>query len=225
MSKLSNKDNRQATKAAVYEQLAKIGKALGSARRVEIIDLLAQVEHTVEHLADKTGLSVASVSQHLQVLKQANLVDVRREGTYAFYRLADKEVLDVWFDMTRLAQSRLLEIEHILNTNVPERKELAYISLDELVSRMEHNEVVLLDARPPDEYAAGHIPGALSMPSEATTLNLPAERDIVAYCRTSYCLLSDDLALYLKHHGYSVSRLQGGILDWQAAGLPVESSE
>ncbi|MCI0713073.1 MAG: metalloregulator ArsR/SmtB family transcription factor [Chloroflexi bacterium] len=222
---MSKKDNRQATKAAVYEQLAKIGKALGSARRVEIIDLLAQAEHTVEHLADKTGLSVASVSQHLQVLKQANLVDVRREGTYAFYSLADKEVLDVWYGMTRLAQSRLLEIEHILNTNVPERKELAYISLEELVSRLEQDEVMLLDARPPDEYAAGHIPGALSMPSEATTIDLPAERDIVAYCRTSYCLLSDDLALYLKHRGYSVRRLQGGILDWQAAGLPIERSE
>lgn len=225
MIKLSKKNSRQDTKTAIYEQLAKIGKALGNARRVEIIDLLAQAEHTVENLGDKTNLSVASVSQHLQVLKQANLVDVRREATYAFYSLSDKEVLDVWYAMTRLAQSRLLEIEHILNTDVPERKDLSYISLDELISLMENDEVVLIDARPPDEYAAGHIPGALSMPPEVTAIDLPAERDIVAYCRTSYCLLSDDLALHLKHNGYSVSRLQGGILDWQAAGLPVERED
>jgi rhodanese-related sulfurtransferase/predicted transcriptional regulator len=223
--KLNKKNNRQDTKTAVYEQLAKIGKALGNARRVEIIDLLAQAEHTVEHLADKTHLSVASVSQHLQILRQANLVDVRREGTYAFYSLSDKEVLEVWYSMTRLAQSRLIEIEHILNTNVPGRKDLAYITLDELVPLMENNEVVLIDARPPDEYAAGHIPGALSMPPEIAEIDIPSERDIVAYCRTSYCLLSDDLALHLKHNGYSVSRLQGGILDWQAAGLPVERDE
>lgn len=218
-------NSRQDLKTALYEQLARIGKALGNARRVEIIDLLAQTENTVENLAEKTNLSIASVSQHLQVLRQAQLVKVRRVGTYAYYSLSDKEVLHVWHSITQLAQSHLVEIQHLLDTYIAERSSLEPITADELVTRLEEGTVILVDARPADEYAAGHIPGAQSMPvdnMEAHIDDLPRDREIIAYCRSAYCVLSDELAQILMERGFKVRRLKDGILDWQASDLPIE---
>ena len=223
-----DQDTKRHIKRELYRHLARIGKALGNDRRLEIIDLLAQSEHTVEGLAQKTEMSVASVSQHLQVLRSARLVKVRREGTYGFYSLADKQVLKAWNEISALAQSHLLEIDHLIRTLFEERSSLKGISASELLERMKSDTIVLLDARPTDEYRAGHIPGAVSLPVdqlEAYLDTLPHDQEIVAYCRTSYCLLSDELAVILKSKGFDVRVLETGMSDWQALGYPVEVSE
>lgn len=216
---------RHDLKTSIYEQFARMGKAFGHARRLEIIDLLSQTEHTVEDLAEKTGLSIASVSQHLQVLRRAEVVDVSRKGTYAHYRLSDERVFDIWRIMRDLAQERLSEIEALLQLYCEERASLETIDAGELLQRLQDGSIIILDARPRDEYIAGHIPSALSIPLdqlESYLEDLPDSYEIVAYCRTSYCLLSDEVALFLRDKGCSVRVFQDGFPEWRADGLPVE---
>jgi len=216
---------KRTLKSKLYDEFARIGKALGSARRLEILDLLAQAEHSVEHLAEKTGLSIASVSQHLQALRAARLVTVRREGTYAYYSLANEEVLSVWLAISELAQTHLLEIDGLLHRYFEERFTVESISTDELLNRLDDANLLLLDARPHDEFASGHIPGAISLPVdelEAHSDLLSTDKEIVAYCRTSYCLLSDELALALLRQGFNVRKLALGMSGWVSAHLPVE---
>ncbi|NJL92365.1 MAG: metalloregulator ArsR/SmtB family transcription factor [Anaerolineae bacterium] len=214
-------------KLQLYEQFARIGKALGSPRRLEIIDLLAQTDHTVEGLARKTEMSVANVSQHLQVLRAARLVAVRREGTFAYYRLADAMVLKVWLSINDLAQTHLLEIDDLMHNFFQQRASLEAIDAAELLERLRSESVILLDARPEDEYQAGHIPGAINLPLEAleAELNLQRDKEVVAYCRSAYCLLSDELALALQQRGYRVRVLDQGMMEWQRAGLPIKRTE
>lgn len=221
-----NKAQKQVFKSLLYEQFARVGKAFANARRLEIIDLLIQASQTVEELAKKTGMSVASVSQHLQILRQAKIVNVQREGTYAWYSIADDDVFPIWKVMRELALSRVAEIEQLMHDYYEERYSLETISSDELLERMHDEDIIILDVRPSDEYEAGHIPNAISMPTERLVEHLDElskEHEIIAYCRASYCLLSDEAALLLREKGFKVRVFQDGFPIWKIKGLPIET--
>lgn len=221
-----DKQAKQRFKLELYSQFARVGKVLANPRRLEILDLLAQSEHSVEHLAQKTGMSVANTSQHLQALRAAQLVSVRRDGTYMYYQLADESVLRVWNAIVQFAQTRLAEIDRLMQTFVEERSALETITAEELLERLKEGNIILLDARPEDEYHAGHLPGALSIPIEVLEErlhSLPPNQELVAYCRNAYCLLSDELASALHQKGYHIKKLIEGVTEWQLAGLPLES--
>lgn len=219
-------ETRQELKHQIYEQFARMGKAFSNPRRLEIIDLLSQSAHTVEDLADKTEMSIASVSQHLQVLKRAHLVTYKREGTYMRYRLTDDDVFSAWKVLRELAQQRILDIENLIETYFSERNSLETISVEELLQRIRDEDVILLDVRPTDEYEAGHIPNALSIPVEeleAQLETLPKDIEIIAYCRASYCLFSDRAALLLREKGFKARVYKEGMPEWRTQGLPVET--
>jgi len=213
-------------KNLLYEQFARIGKALSNPHRLELLEVLAQGEHSVEALAQETGMSMASASQHLQVLRAAQLVEVRREGVYIYYRLADERVFSLWQAMRDVGEARIVQIERIVQTYLHERTLLQPISAAELLQRLVEGNVVLLDVRPVEEYAAGHLPDALSIPVtdlEARLPELPREKEIVAYCRGPYCVFADEAVSLLRANGYQARRLEQGLPDWRALGLPVES--
>ena len=223
-----NKQDKRAFKNQLYEQFARIGKALSSAHRLELLEVLAQGEHSVEALADETGMSVANASQHLQVLRAAQLVDVRREGVYIYYRLADERVFTLWQAMRQVGEARIAEIDRIVQTYLHDRSLLQPISAAELLQRLIEDNIVLLDVRPIEEYTAGHLPDALSIPAtelEARLSELPQDREIVAYCRGPYCVFADEAVTLLRTSGYSARRLEQGLPDWRALGLPVESGK
>jgi rhodanese-related sulfurtransferase len=213
-------------KDRLFEQFARIGKALASPKRLEILDLLAQGERTVEEVARETAMPVANASQHLQVLKSARLVESRREGLYAYYRLAGEEVFEVWRAVRGLGESRLAEIDWVVETYLKDRDALEVVGAIALMERLSDGSVVVLDVRPEEEYRAGHIPGALSVPVdalEAALQTLPKDREIVAYCRGRYCVFSDEAVRLLEARGFRARRLMEGFPEWRAAGLPVES--
>jgi len=213
-------------KNALFEQFARIGKALASGRRLEILELLAQGERTVEEIAEQTDMSVASASQHLQVLKGAQLVEVRRNGLYARYRLADERVFRLWQAIRELAEMRLADVERVINTFLKERNAMSPITADELLQRLKEKSVVVLDVRPAKEYSAGHIAGARSIPLEKLRRQLqalPKSREIVAYCRGPYCVFADEAVAILQAHGLKARRLQEGFPDWRAKGFPTGS--
>lgn len=219
-----NLETKHELKSLLYAQFARMGKAFGNAHRLEIIDLLSQAEHTVEDLANKMGLSIASTSQHLQVLRNAQIVEVTRVGSYGWYRLADERVFEIWRVMRDLAQDRITEINDLLQQYAEERDSLETINAEELLQRLQEGSITIIDARPEDEYDAGHIPNALSIPLEkleAYLEALPENCVVVAYCRASYCLLSDEVALLLRERGCDVRVYQEGFPAWKAAGLPV----
>jgi rhodanese-related sulfurtransferase/predicted transcriptional regulator len=212
-------------KDRLFEQFARVGKALSSPKRLEIVDLLAQGERTVEEIARETAMSVASASQHLQALKGARMVEARREGLYAHYRLADEDVFRTWQAVRALAESRLSEVDRVVETYLEDRDALEAVDATELMERLNDGSVVVLDVRPEEEYRAGHIPGALSLPVhnlEVALQTLPRDREIVAYCRGPYCVFSDEAVALLRSHGYPARRLRQGLPDWRAAGMPVE---
>jgi rhodanese-related sulfurtransferase len=213
-------------KDRLFGQFAKIGKALSSPRRLEIVDLLAQGERTVEEIAGETAMSVASASQHLQVLKAARMVEARREGLYAHYRLADEDVFRTWQAVRALAESRLSEVDGVVDAYLDDRDALEAVDAAELMERLNDGSVIVLDVRPEEEYRAGHIPGALSVPVdalEAALQTLPRDREIVAYCRGPYCVFSDKAVALLGSRGFRARRLRQGLPDWRAAGFPVEN--
>jgi DNA-binding transcriptional ArsR family regulator len=182
---MDTSDHRE-FKDRLFEQFARVGKALASPRRLEIVDLLAQGERTVEEIAGQTSMSVASASQHLQVLKAARMVEVRRKGLYAHYRLADEGVFRTWQAVRALAESRLAEVDGVVEAYLEDRDALEAVDATELLKRLSDGSVVVLDVRPEEEYRAGHISGAISVPVdalEATLQTLPRDREIVAYCR------------------------------------------
>ena len=212
-------------KDRLFGQFARIGKALSSPRRLEIVDLLAQGERTVEEIAGETAMSVASASQHLQVLKAARMVEARREGLYAHYRLADEDVFRTWQAVRALAESRLSEVDGVVDAYLDDRDALEAVDVAELMERLNDGSVIVLDVRPEEEYRAGHIPGALSVPVnalEAALQTLPRDRDIVAYCRGPYCVFSDEAVALLGSRGFRARRMRQGLPDWRAAGMPVE---
>jgi rhodanese-related sulfurtransferase/DNA-binding transcriptional ArsR family regulator len=212
-------------KDQLYEQFARITKALSSARRLELIDLLAQGERTVEALANETGMSVANVSQHLQVLRAALLIEVRRDKLYAYYRLADPQVFQLWQAIRKLGEVRLAEIDRVVETYFKDRRAFEAVSAAELIGRLDNDNILVLDVRPKIEYDAGHIPKAYSIPIDelaARLRELPETQEIVAYCRGPYCVFSDEAVVLLQAHGYRARRLLEGLPDWEAAGFPVE---
>jgi rhodanese-related sulfurtransferase len=209
----------------LFEQFARIGKALSSPRRLEIVDLLAQGERTVEEIARETTMSVASASQHLQALKAARMVEARRDGLYVHYRLADEDVFRTWQTVRALAEARLSEVDSVVEAYLVDRDVLEAVDATELMERLSDEGVIVLDVRPEEEYRAGHIPGALSVPVdglEAALQALPKDREIVAYCRGPYCVFSDEAVALLRSRGYRARRLRQGLPDWRAAGMPME---
>jgi rhodanese-related sulfurtransferase len=212
-------------KDRLFEQFARIGKALASPKRLEIVDILAQGERTVEQIAKETAMSVASASQHLQVLKAARMVEVRRDGLYMHYRLAGEDVFRTWQAVRTLAESRLSEVDGVVEAYLVDRDALEAVDAAELMERLSAGSVVVLDVRPEEEYRAGHIPGALSVPVdalEAALRTLPKDREIVAYCRGPHCVFSDEAVALLRSRGFRARRLRQGLPDWRAAGMPVE---
>jgi rhodanese-related sulfurtransferase len=212
-------------KDRIFGQFARVGKALSSPRRLEIVDLLAQGERTVEEIAGETSMSVASASQHLQALKAARMVEARREGLYMHYRLADEDVFRTWQAVRALAESRLSEVGGVVGAYLVDRDVLEAVESEDLLERLRGGSVVILDVRPEEEYRAGHIPGALSVPVEALEAALktiPRDREVVAYCRGPYCVFSDEAVAFLRARGYRARRLRQGLPDWRAAGMPVE---
>jgi rhodanese-related sulfurtransferase len=218
-------DRKRAFKDEMYEQFARIGKAFSSASRLELIDLLAQGERSVDELAEETGMSVANTSRHLQVLKGERLVRRRKDGTRAYYTLAGPGVYRAWKAVRTLAESRLAEVRETVKRYLSDRDEMDALSPEELEKRIEQDDVLVLDVRPEEEYEAGHIPGARSIPIDRLEEHLdelPDDRDIVAYCRGPYCVYSDDAVRELRGAGRNALRLTEGLPDWRVEGRPVE---
>src|SRR5215831_16778177 len=219
-------NSHRALKANLYEQFALIGKALASPARLELLDLAGQAERSVEDLALEVGLSVANASQHLQVLRQAGLVAVRREGKFSYYRLAGKEAFKTWQSIRDFAAAKVAEVRRLAEEYLETSDQLEPVSITELRRRLATGDVVLIDVRPELEYRAGHIPGALSVPVErvaAFLCMLPRDKEIVPYCRGPFCFFSHEAVLALKKNGFKASRLNRGLPDWQFAGLPIET--
>ena len=211
-------------KDPLYEQFARVGKVLGSARRIELLDLLAQGERSVDELAELTGMEVANTSAHLQVLRGARLVETRKAGTRVFYRLAGDEVTGLLVALQRVAQVRLAEVGEVVRAHLADPDELEPIGRDELLERATRGEIVVLDVRPAEEYQAGHIPGAVSIPVEeleARLGELPDGVEVVAYCRGPYCVFARDVVRLLRGRGRAARRLLEGLPEWRLAGLPV----
>lgn len=220
------KSNR-AFKNGMYEQLARVGKAVSAPKRLELLDLLCQGPRTVELLADQAAISVANASQHLQVLRAARLVTTEKQGLYVEYRLADDEVARFFVGLRQLATARLAEIDLVTREYFERRGSLESVGSDELVRRVRGGEVTVLDVRPAEEYRAGHIPGARSVPIselQARMQELSKDRDIVAYCRGPYCVMAADAVDLLRRKGFSAHRMEQGVADWRARGWRVATA-
>ncbi|HEY4383229.1 MAG TPA: metalloregulator ArsR/SmtB family transcription factor [Ktedonobacteraceae bacterium] len=211
-------------KGLLYEQFARIGKALASPHRLELLDVLAQGERTVEALAQETQMSVANASQHLQTLRAARLVETRRAGVSIYYQLASRDVNALWFSLRQTGERHLAEVDQLVHTFLHDRTPLTLITIEALREGLQTGRMLLLDVRPSEEYQAGHLPEAQSMPLtelEARLTELPRDREIVAYCRGPYCVFADEALVLLRTHGYTVRRLEEGVLEWQQRGWPI----
>jgi rhodanese-related sulfurtransferase len=218
--------DHRAFKSGLYGLYARIGKALASPHRIEILELLAQGERPVESLAAETGLSVANASQHLQALRRAGLVDTRRQGLYVHYSLSDLAVCDLSRALRIVAERRLGELDRLVRDEFGDRHDAEAVSFDELLARARRKDIVILDTRPAREYAAGHIAGALSVPVDELKQRLrglPKSKDFVAYCRGPYCVYADRAVELLRKSGRRARRLRDGFPEWRAAGLPIET--
>src|SRR5215510_400527 len=216
----------QSPKQVLFGNFAAIAKTLGHPHRLELLEQLGQGERSVENLAQKARLSVANTSQHLQHLRRAGLVSARRDGKYVWYRLADDAVLDALAALGKIAERNLAEVQQVMHRFFHERDRLEPISRQELRKRMRAGTVTILDVRPHDEFALGHLPSAVNIPLKALAARLseldPAQ-EIVAYCRGPYCVLTYEAVVALRARGFKVRRLQDGFPEWRAAGLPVVS--
>ncbi len=211
-------------KLALFTEFAAVAKSLGHAHRLELLEQLAQGERSVEVLADRTGLSVANTSQHLQQMRRAGLVTNRRDGKFVHYRLADDAVLELLAALRRIAERSVAEVERVVRSYFDERDNLEAVSREELLERSRAGTVTILDVRPEDEFALGHLPGALNIPLrdlEARLGEIDPKQEIVAYCRGPYCVLSYEAVARLRARGFKVRRLEDGLPEWRAAGLPV----
>jgi rhodanese-related sulfurtransferase/biotin operon repressor len=217
----------RAAKEALFDEFARVAKALGSGRRAEIVDLLANGERSVESIAAELEMSVANASQHLQILRRAGLVASRREGTSIIYRVATAGVTAVWRAIQTVARDQVAQIERLARAYKGEVNGLDLVTKEELARRLRRKEdLVVLDVRPQEEYAAGHVPGAVSIPMtelKRRLRELPKSKEIVAYCRGSFCAFAPEAARYLQKQGYKVKALEDGLPDWGAAGLPIEA--
>ena len=211
-------------KDALYSQFARIGHAMASPRRIELLDLLGQGEKTVEMLAEQIATPIKNTSAHLRALRQARLVETRREGTYMYYRLADDDVLRLLRALEALGHSRLADVQQVVRLYLDGRDELEPVTLKKLRQLMRAGDVTVLDVRPAEEFKAGHIPGALSIPVSSLKRRLrelPKNREVIAYCRGRYCVYSLEAVTLLRRNGYDARRVEEGMPDWRAAGLPV----
>ena len=217
----------QNPKRAMFEQLAGVARSLGSAHRLELLELLAQTERSVEELASLSGLTLANASQHLQQLRRFGVVEARREGQRVIYKLADPEVVVLLGALSRVTQRNVGAVEKVLNSYFRERDNLEPVSRKELLRRMRDGLVTLIDTRPEEEFTAGHLPGAINVPLsdlKRRLRELPRDQEIVAYCRGPYCVLSYEAVAELRRRGFKAFRLEDGFPEWKAAGLPVEDS-
>jgi rhodanese-related sulfurtransferase/predicted transcriptional regulator len=217
--------NSPAAKSALFDAIASVAAALGSGRRAEIVDLLAQGERSVDEVASEVGQSVASTSHHLRLLARSGLARSRREGNRVFYRLASDRVADLWAAVREVAARHVAEVTVLAGEYLGARDEVELLSAAELEERLEQGRVVVLDVRPEAEYRAGHIAGALSAPVElldSIAPGLPKRRDVVAYCRGPYCVYADEAVRLLRARGMRALRLDVGYPEWRRAGLPVE---
>lgn len=215
-------------KSELYEQFARVGKALCSAKRLELLDLLLQTERSVEELARETGMSVANTSQHLQVMKQARLVESERRGNFVVYRPTSEHAADVLTSIQQFAEHGLAEVEAITRHFHDSRDDMEPVDRALLLSRAEAGDVVVLDVRPTAEYEAGHLPHAVSLPLEELEKRLstlPRDKEIVAYCRGPYCVLAVEAVDRLRKEGFTAIRLEDGVREWNEHGLPIEYAE
>jgi rhodanese-related sulfurtransferase len=221
-----NTDARGQFKTELFEQFARVGRAVSAPLRLAILDVLAQSERTVEDIAREVGTSVANASQHLQQLRAARLVSSRRDGQSIYNRLADESVLRLWQVIREVGEARYAEVDEVVRAYFKDRETMQSVGADELLEMMRSREVIVLDVRPPGEFAAGHIPSARSIPLnelEGRLRELPKRRLIVAYCRGPYCVLSDDAVRLLSKKGFRVARLDIGLPEWRLLGQPVET--
>jgi rhodanese-related sulfurtransferase/DNA-binding transcriptional ArsR family regulator len=214
-------------KTLLFEQLARVGKALGHGKRLELLDLLAQAERTVDALAETAGLNLTTASAHLQTLKQAGLVSTRRDGTRIFYRLAGPDVADLLVRAREVAAARLPDVQAARDAYLGDSHGIASIDSEQLAARISAGDVMVVDVRPPVEYAAGHLPGAVNIPVddlEARMAEIPRGKEVVAYCRGPYCVFAHDAVRLLRRHGRRASRLTDGVTEWTLADLPIETT-
>jgi len=212
-------------KHQLFVQFARVGKTLSNPHRLALLEFLAQGERSVDTLARLSGLSVANTSQHLQQLRQAGLVTTRKQGQFVHYQLAGDEVVVLLEALRRVAEQHLAEVERLVNIHLASKDDLEPIPADELLKRMKQKRVTVIDVRPAEEYAAGHVAGALNIPVEELEKHwkeLPASREIVAYCRGPYCVLAYEAVAKLRRKGLKARRMEKGFPEWRQAGLPVE---
>jgi rhodanese-related sulfurtransferase len=214
----------RAAKDALYDAFAEVAKSLGNGRRAEIVDVLAQGERHVEELAGEIGQSIANTSFHLRTLAAAGLVTTRRDGNRIYYRLASEQVALLWAALREVAAAHYADLDDLATAYLGDRQQLESITTDELARRLHDGNLVVVDVRPAAEYAAGHILGARSIPLDRLARelrHLPAELEVVAYCRGPYCVLADDAVRLLRRRGRAARRLDGGYPEWRRAGHPV----
>lgn len=222
------KNRNRRFKTAIYEQFARIGKAISNPSRLELLDLLCQGPRTVEVLAKEAGLGLANTSQHLKALREVRMVTAEKDGLFVTYSLADEQVCQFFRSLRSLAETHLAEIRQLTGDFLDNRQGLQPVDREQLLAKVREGEVTVLDVRPSEEYRAGHLPGALSIPLkelERRLSDLPHDREIVAYCRGPYCVLAVEAVDLLRAKGFTAFRLEDGVQDWEARGFPVAVGE
>jgi rhodanese-related sulfurtransferase/biotin operon repressor len=212
-------------KKHLYQSIARVAQALGSGNRLQLLEFIAQGERSVDSLAAMSGMTIANTSQHLQALRQAGLVVARREGQRVYYAIAGSDVVALHRQLRSVAKARIAEVNRLVGDFIGHRDELEPVRARELLARAKKGLVTVLDVRPAEEYVAGHVPGAINVPVdrlEGYLANLPQKREVIAYCRGPYCLLSFEAVAKLRKRGLKARRLEEGFPEWKAAGLPVE---
>ena len=215
-------------KQDLFSQFARVGKVLSNGNRLELLEFLAQGERSVEELANLTGLSIANTSQHLQQLRQAGLALTRKEGLKVYYRLSGDDVIDLLTALRAVAERHLADVERLISTYLTVKDDLEPIPREELLARAQDDLITVIDVRPPQEYAAGHVPGAINVPLselEAHLKEFDPAQEIVAYCRGPHCVLAFDAVATLRSKGMKARRMEDGYPEWKRAGLPTEQSE
>jgi rhodanese-related sulfurtransferase/biotin operon repressor len=217
--------NKREFKDKVYSELAKVARSMANPHRLEIIELLAQGEFSVEQIAEQTSISVANASQHLQVLKMAQLVEINRQGNFIFYRLSNSNVFKAWKALRELGVERIAAIDKVVKEFRKAKFDFETVTINELIERIESGKVTILDVRPESEFNQGHIANAISIPIDGLSKRLkelPKRTEIVAYCRGPFCVYADEAVALLKKAGYKASRLDEGFPDWKLNELPIE---
>jgi rhodanese-related sulfurtransferase len=212
-------------KNLLYEQVSRVSKALASPKRLELIEILCQCEKSVETLARETDMSVKLASAHLRALRAGHLVQTRKDGKYVLYRLADPSVADLWVSLRSVAEERLVDLQMALRSLLEARAALVGIDRKAILRQAQHGEVIVIDVRPEEEFAAGHLPYARSMPLaelKKRLKQLPKDKPVVAYCRGPFCLMAQDAVALLQKQGFRAQHLEDGVAEWRARGLPIE---